>query len=168
MVPCAVSGCKKRSGSRLDSAGQCNTYIKVWRKMCQVWTTRFCAQQKKTVNNNKGNKQRQMANDNATLLPFITMSIQGYKLNPTAVRERAKSVTGCREIGEHVGDSVISFLVGLDQPGNASALARINIFYVSGTIGTSRVLVRVYSIACCFVLRFQTFMKDNCISLSHQ
>ena len=96
------------------------------------------------------------------------MSMQGYKLNPTAVRERAKSVTGCREIGEQVGDSVISFLVGLDQPGNASALARINIFYVSGTIGTSRVLVRVYSIACCFVLRFQTFMKDNCISLSHQ
>ena len=84
------------------------------------------------------------------------MSGQGYKLNPTAVRERAKSVPGCREIGSQAGDPVVSFIVGLDKPGNASALARINVFYMSGTIGTSRVLVRLHLISqvCLFFILF--------------
>jgi hypothetical protein len=61
------------------------------------------------------------------------------KLNPAAVRERAKSVPGCREVFAQ-GDSVISFVVGLHQQNNIESLARVNIFLSTGTIGTSRVL----------------------------
>jgi hypothetical protein len=67
---------------------------------------------------------------------------QGLKLNPAAVRERAKSVAGCKEVLAQ-GESVISFMVGLDKPGRDDALARINIFVDSGTIGTSRVMAGV-------------------------
>jgi hypothetical protein len=76
-----------------------------------------------------------------TITIAITMSKQqqGFKLNPSAVRERAKSVQGCKEVVAQ-GESVISFMVGLDKPGKASALARVNIFFESGTIGTCRVL----------------------------
>lgn len=63
---------------------------------------------------------------------------QQVKLNPAAVRERAKSVAGCKEVVAQ-GESVISFMVGLDK-GKSDALARINIFVDSGTIGTSRVM----------------------------
>ena len=61
------------------------------------------------------------------------------KLNPSAVRERAKSIAGCKEVGSK-GESVISFMVGLDKPGISDALARVNIFVDSGTIGTCRVM----------------------------
>eukprot|EP00339_Tiarina_fusa_P002537 CAMPEP_0117068898 /NCGR_PEP_ID=MMETSP0472-20121206/48292_1 /TAXON_ID=693140 ORGANISM="Tiarina fusus, Strain LIS" /NCGR_SAMPLE_ID=MMETSP0472 /ASSEMBLY_ACC=CAM_ASM_000603 /LENGTH=289 /DNA_ID=CAMNT_0004791155 /DNA_START=132 /DNA_END=998 /DNA_ORIENTATION=+ len=61
------------------------------------------------------------------------------KLNPAAVRERAKSVAGCKEVVAH-GESVISFMVGLNKPGQAHALARVNIFVDTGTVGTCRVL----------------------------
>jgi hypothetical protein len=64
---------------------------------------------------------------------------QGLKLNPAAVRERAKSIQGCKEVVAQ-GESVISFLVGLDQVGNPDGLARVNIFVDSGTVGTSRVM----------------------------
>jgi hypothetical protein len=64
---------------------------------------------------------------------------QGLKLNPAAVRERAKSIRGCKEVVAQ-GESVISFLVGLDQVGNPDDLARVNIFVDSGTVGTSRVM----------------------------
>jgi hypothetical protein len=64
---------------------------------------------------------------------------QGLKLNPAAVRERAKSIRGCKEVVAQ-GESVISFLVGLDQIGNPDGLARVNIFVGSGTVGTSRVM----------------------------
>ena len=64
--------------------------------------------------------------------------MSNLKLNPAAVRERAKSVTGCREVFAS-GDSVISFVVGVHQ-NQVEALARVNIFFDSGTVGTSRVL----------------------------
>jgi hypothetical protein len=64
---------------------------------------------------------------------------QDLKLNPEAVRERAKSIRGCKEVVAQ-GVSVISFLVGLDQVGNPDGLARVNIFVDSGTVGTSRVM----------------------------
>lgn len=60
------------------------------------------------------------------------------KLNPTALRERAKSVPGCREVPAS-GTSVVSFVVGLHLR-KVEALARVNIFFDSGTVGTSRVL----------------------------
>mmetsp|Transcript_2240 Transcript_2240/g.3777 ORF Transcript_2240/g.3777 Transcript_2240/m.3777 type:complete len:474 (+) Transcript_2240:100-1521(+) len=81
------------------------------------------------------------------------------KLNPSAVRERAKSIPGCREVLAQ-GESVLSFMVMDNDKSNhsrgdgrfdssinhnnnskvASSLARVNIFVDSGTIGTSRVL----------------------------
>ena len=64
--------------------------------------------------------------------------MSNLKLNPAAVRERAKSVTGCREVFAS-GDSVISFLVGLHL-NQVESLARVNIFFDSGTVGTSRIL----------------------------
>jgi hypothetical protein len=64
--------------------------------------------------------------------------MSNLKLNPAAVRERAKSVTGCREVFAS-GDSVISFLVGLHH-NQVESLARVNIFFDSGTVGTSRIL----------------------------
>lgn len=66
------------------------------------------------------------------------MSSSSLKLNPAAVRERATSVPGCREVFAS-GDSVISFVVGLHLR-QVDALARVNIFFDSGTVGTSRVL----------------------------
>lgn len=60
------------------------------------------------------------------------------KLNPTALRERAKSVQGCREVVAS-GDSVVSFVVGLHLR-KVESLARVNIFFETGTVGTSRVL----------------------------
>jgi hypothetical protein len=62
------------------------------------------------------------------------------KLDPSAVRKLAKTVPGCRESGSLEDDSVLSFLVGLDQQTNTSALARINVYTTTGTIGTCRVL----------------------------
>jgi hypothetical protein len=64
---------------------------------------------------------------------------QGLKLNPGAVRERASSIRGCKEVVAQ-GEYVISFLVGLDQVGDPDGLARVNIFVDSGTAGTSRVM----------------------------
>lgn len=60
------------------------------------------------------------------------------KLNPAAVRERAKSIPGCKEVFAS-GDSVVSFVVGLHQ-NRVESLARVNVFFDTGTIGTSRVL----------------------------
>ena len=60
-------------------------------------------------------------------------------LNPDAVRERAKSVPGCKEVVTY-SESCVSFMVGLHQPGNVDELARINIFVDTGTVGTCRVL----------------------------
>mmetsp|Transcript_47095 Transcript_47095/g.114955 ORF Transcript_47095/g.114955 Transcript_47095/m.114955 type:complete len:456 (+) Transcript_47095:142-1509(+) len=76
------------------------------------------------------------------------------KLNPTAVRERAKSVPGCKEVLAD-GPTVLSFIVGMrnnsssnkkngrrqqqEQP-QAKDLARVNIWTDSGTVGTSRVV----------------------------
>jgi hypothetical protein len=62
------------------------------------------------------------------------------KLNPAAVRERAKSVPGCREVFAS-GDSAISFLVGLHLPGRSDSLARVNIFVDTGTVGTCRIIL---------------------------
>jgi hypothetical protein len=70
--------------------------------------------------------------------PSDSSSTSTLKLNPAAVRERAKSVPGCREVFAQ-GDSVISFVVGLHQR-QVDSLARVNIFLSTGTIGTSRVL----------------------------
>jgi hypothetical protein len=67
------------------------------------------------------------------------------KLNPAAVRERAKSIPGCKEVMAQ-GESVISFIVmdhSTSQVGerlSSSSIARVNIFVDSGTVGTSRVL----------------------------
>jgi hypothetical protein len=67
------------------------------------------------------------------------------KLNPAAVRERAKSIPGCKEVMAQ-GESVISFIVmdhSASQVGeklSSSSIARVNIFVDSGTVGTSRVL----------------------------
>jgi hypothetical protein len=59
-------------------------------------------------------------------------------LNPIAVRERSKSVLGCREVYPG-GPYVISFVVGLNQ-NSADDLARVNIFFNTGTVSTARVL----------------------------
>ena len=84
-------------------------------------------------------------------------SAGAIKLNPTAVRERAKSVPGCKEVLAD-GPTVLSFIVGMrnnsslssssnkknrrqqqEQP-RAKDLARVNIWTDSGTVGTSRVI----------------------------
>eukprot|EP00934_Nitzschia_sp_Nitz4_P003833 Nitzschia sp. Nitz4//scaffold48_size128905//8730//9950//NITZ4_003576-RA/size128905-processed-gene-0.71-mRNA-1//1//CDS//3329552910//3823//frame0 len=74
--------------------------------------------------------------------PSVSSSTQSssttLKLNPVAVRERAKRVPGCKEVFAS-GDSVVSFVVGLGS-NRPEDLARINIFVDTGTIGTSRVL----------------------------
>ncbi|KAG7364456.1 hypothetical protein IV203_037658 [Nitzschia inconspicua] len=73
------------------------------------------------------------------------------KLNPAAVRERAKGIPSCQEIPGQ-GEFVISFLVMMprnDANGNhhdvsqqqqVSTPARVNVFVDSGTIGTCRVM----------------------------
>jgi hypothetical protein len=73
------------------------------------------------------------------------------KLNPLAVRERAKGIPSCQEIPGQ-GEFVISFLVMMtkNDPGNdddhgslnhhQDAAVRVNIFVDSGTIGTCRVM----------------------------
>lgn len=71
--------------------------------------------------------------------PQSTTSI---KLNPTAVRERAKSVPGCREVLAD-GPTVLSFIVGLHGTKGRQRpkdLARVNIWTDTGTVGTSRVI----------------------------
>ena len=60
-------------------------------------------------------------------------------MNPSAIRERAKSVPGCKEIVTQ-GEYLISFMVGMDKPGKIESLARVNVFVDSGTIGTCRVM----------------------------
>lgn len=68
------------------------------------------------------------------------MSAESFKLNPKAVRERAKSIPGCREVlASKNARNVVSFMVGLHQR-ETESLARVNIFVDTGTIGTSRVL----------------------------
>lgn len=73
---------------------------------------------------------------------------KAYKLDPKAVRERAKGVSGCRPV-ESASVSVCSFLVGCvpvsDSPDTENVnvveqLARINVFCETGTVGTCRVL----------------------------
>jgi len=62
------------------------------------------------------------------------------KLNPDAVRERAKGVPGCHEVVPSNSDtSVVSFMVGLNQR-HAEKVARVNIFFDTGTIATSWIL----------------------------
>lgn len=62
------------------------------------------------------------------------------KLDLEAVRNRAKSVTGCREVPTRCS-GLVSFLVGLDEENrNENQLARVNIFTDTGTVGTCRVL----------------------------
>jgi hypothetical protein len=77
-------------------------------------------------------------------------------LNPTAVRERAKSVPGCKEVLAD-GPTVLSFIVGIgphhrrgsggnkgkdnsDEGSSSKQLARVNIWTDTGTVGTSRVI----------------------------
>eukprot|EP00544_Gedaniella_sp_CCMP2646_P012528 CAMPEP_0202482064 /NCGR_PEP_ID=MMETSP1361-20130828/1515_1 /ASSEMBLY_ACC=CAM_ASM_000849 /TAXON_ID=210615 /ORGANISM="Staurosira complex sp., Strain CCMP2646" /LENGTH=374 /DNA_ID=CAMNT_0049109785 /DNA_START=84 /DNA_END=1208 /DNA_ORIENTATION=- len=62
-----------------------------------------------------------------------------WKLDPAAVRKTARAVPGCVEDSSLEGDTVMSFLVGLDSKDTAN-LARINVYTVTGTIGTCRVL----------------------------
>jgi hypothetical protein len=74
------------------------------------------------------------------------MSHPNIKLNLDAVRRRAISIPGVREVVPHGGSSQLelfaSFLVGLldDSPPDSSKLARITVF-ASGTISISRVLL---------------------------
>lgn len=60
-------------------------------------------------------------------------------MDPAAVRKTARAVPGCVEDSSLEGDTVMSFLVGLDSKDTAN-LARINVYTVTGTIGTCRVL----------------------------
>ena len=65
-------------------------------------------------------------------------------LNPTAVRERSKSIPGCKEIGV-VDNTTLIFLVAVASKPSSDTKqnqqpARITIFCDSGTIGTARVL----------------------------
>ena len=62
-----------------------------------------------------------------------------WKLDPVEVRKTARTVHGCREDGSSKDDTAMSFLVGLDS-NNVKDLARVNVYTVTGTIGTCRVL----------------------------
>mmetsp|Transcript_10900 Transcript_10900/g.31257 ORF Transcript_10900/g.31257 Transcript_10900/m.31257 type:complete len:493 (-) Transcript_10900:93-1571(-) len=69
-------------------------------------------------------------------------AVPAMKLHPAAVRERARGISGCKElVNTSKGDeNVISFMVGLNHPNQPQALARINVYYITGTIGTQRVV----------------------------
>jgi len=62
-----------------------------------------------------------------------------WKLNPEAVRKRAASIQGCREVPSE-SPVLCSFLVGFDGERDAEKLARVNIFVDTGTVATCRIL----------------------------
>jgi hypothetical protein len=62
-------------------------------------------------------------------------------LNPTAVRERSKSIPGCKEIGVADNTTLIFLVVApKSSDGKQNQPARITIFCDSGTIGTAKLL----------------------------
>ena len=69
-----------------------------------------------------------------------------WKLDPDAVRRRAQSIAGCREVHSHATSGVqppphvVTFLVGLREIRDVNQLARVTVFADTGTIGVCRVL----------------------------
>lgn len=62
-----------------------------------------------------------------------------WKLDPEAVKRRALSIRGCKEIPSNK-PATLCFLVGMDENRRkVEELARINVFVDTGTIGTCRV-----------------------------
>lgn len=61
-----------------------------------------------------------------------------YKLDPDAVRRRASSIPGCREVLSSI-PSQVSFLTGVESR-EIDHLARVTVFCESATVGIGRVL----------------------------
>jgi hypothetical protein len=70
------------------------------------------------------------------------MTRKDWKLDPEAVRRRAASVQGCKEVllTPDLNPALCSFLVGIDDSGcQVQNLARVNVYADTGTIGTCRI-----------------------------
>jgi len=67
------------------------------------------------------------------------------RLNPESIRNRAQSIPGCHEIAHSETKKVISFLTGVRAGSplfDPSEIARVNVYYHTGTVGTMHVLNR--------------------------